>query len=303
MKAAVYTQYGPPEVVRIEEVTKPAPKADEVLVKVYASSVSAGDSRMRGFTIPTWWEWLPARIYLGIRGPKRQILGMQLAGEVEEVGAGVTGFRPGDAVFGSTFAAGFGGHAEYKCLPAGGALALKPVNMTFEEAAAVPTAGMGALNLLKRAEIRPRQSALIYGASGAVGTFGVQLAKAFGAQVTAVCSAGNFELVKSLGADEVIDYRTEDFTRNGVHYDVIFDAVHKLSAGATKNSLTPGGHFLTISKQSGETAEELETLKELIEAGKVRAVIDRTYPLAEIVEAYRYVDSGHKKGNVVITVR
>ena len=300
MIAAVCTKYGPPEVLELQEVEKPVAKDKELLVKVHATAVSAGDVRMRSFDVPRG-EWLAARLYLGITKPKRPILGMQLSGEVEAVGKDVSNFKVGDRVFAST-GLKFGGYAQYKCFPEDGVVGLKPSNMSYEEAAAVPTAGIGALSVLKKANLTNGQKVLIYGASGAVGTFAVQLAKFFGAEVCGVCSGANVELVKSLGADKVIDYTKDDFTQTAEEYDVVFDAVLKLSSSTAKAALKPRGMYLSIGKQSGEKTRELIELKKYIEAGKLRAVIDRCYPLEQIVEAHRYVETGHKKGNVVITI-
>lgn len=303
MKAIEYTAYGPPDVLHLTERENPTPKEHEVLVRVRATTVTIGDVRMRSFTVPRR-DWLFARLYLGITGPRRTILGMELSGDIETIGKKVTRFKPGDPVFASTFGVSFGGYAEYKCLPEDGMLAVKPANCSYEEAAALPGGGMTALRLLKRADIQSGQRVLIYGASGAVGTNAVQLAKHFGATVAGVCSTANLALVRSLGADKVIDYTKEDFAQSSEPYDVVIDAVGKISAAQEKRVRDKTATYLNVLKDSGgkEHREDLIYLKELVEAEQLRVVIDRTYPLEQIPEAHRYVEKGHKKGNVAVTV-
>lgn len=306
MKAFVYTQYGPPEVLRLTDIPKPTPRSHEVLVKVEATTVTIGDTIMRSLNIPvSGWQKVMGRIFLGWSKPRRPILGMELAGTIEAVGSKVTRFQPGDEVFASTFAVDFGGYAEYKCLPEKGVLATKPTALSFEEAAATPGAGMTALACLSRAKIQPGQKVLVYGASGAVGTNAVQLAsRHWGASVTGVCSAANLELVKSLGASQVLDYNRQDFTQSGESYDVIFDAVGKLVPAEGKKALKPGGVYLNVHTDSegGDSHAKLLALKDIIAAGQLKPVIDRVYPFEQMVEAHRYVDKGHKQGNVVIQV-
>jgi NADPH:quinone reductase-like Zn-dependent oxidoreductase len=306
MKTIVYHEYGPADVLQIQEAAKPVPRDHEILVKIHATTVTIGDTIMRSLRIPgSHWQRLLARIFLGIRKPKRAILGMELSGEIESTGRNVQHFNVGDAVFASTFAMNFGGYAEYKCLPEKGVVAIKPVNLTYQEAAAAPGAGMTALQCLRKGKVQRGQKVLIYGASGAVGTFAVQLAKHhYGADVTAVCSTANLELVRALGADTAIDYTREDFTQRGETYDVIFDAVGKASPSHATKVLNKMGIYLNVhaSSDGGDSVENLVALRELIEAGKIKPVIDRCYPFEQIVAAHRYVDQGHKKGNVVVNI-
>lgn len=305
MQAVVYHRYGPPEVLQLEQIAGPHPQPDEILIRIVATTVHRGDVRMRK---P---DPFLVRLYNGLLKPTRvKILGMELAGQVEAIGRAVTRFRQGDNIFAFT-GFGFGAYAEYKCMPADGPakkglVAHKPANMTFEQAAAVPGGGLTALYVLRKANIQSGQNVLIYGASGSVGTYAVQLAKVFGANVTGVCSTTNLDLVRSLGADKVIDYTQTDFASENARYDVIFDAADKLAASRAKQALAPNGRYLNVDKDSGSgddlKTQDLVYLAELIEAGKLTACIDRTYPLEHIVAAHRYVEAERKKGNVVITV-
>jgi len=324
MRAVVCTKYGPPEVLQLKEMEKPVPEINEVLIKIFATAVTSADSRIRRFSVPLSF-WLFARIALGLRRPRKTILGSVLAGEIELVGNDVRRFKEGDEVFAFTgHDQGFGSYAEYRCTPEDGMVAIKPVNMNYVEAAAIPFGGIVALHFLRKANIQRGQNVLIYGASGDVGTFAVQLAKYFGAEVTGVCSTANLGIVRSLGADEVIDYTKDDLARSGVSYDVIFDTVGKGSFSDCMRLLKKGGVYLhtvvtpalAFRMRGGSIAnnktiiggsaslriEDLIFLKELVEAGKIRPVIDRIYSLDQIVEAHRYVDKGHKKGSVVITL-
>ena len=322
MKAIVCTKYGPPEVLKLMEVERPNPKDNEVLIRIYATTVTVGDSRIRRFRVPPSF-WIPARIALGLKKPKKSILGSVFAGEIELVGKEVKLFKKGDKVFASA-GHNFGAYAEYICVPENGCLVLKPTILNYEEAAAIPWGGLTALYFLKKANIQGGQKVLIYGASGSVGTSAVQIARYFGAEVTGVCSTSNLDLVKSLGAIKVIDYTQEDFGKHSENYDIIFDTVGKSSISDCLKSLKEEGIYLhsvvtpalsirmrITSIMTGKVllggtftpkAEDLIYLKELVEKGELKPVIDRRYPLEQIVEAHKYVDIGHKKGDVVIIV-
>jgi NADPH:quinone reductase-like Zn-dependent oxidoreductase len=306
MKAIECSKYGPPEVLKIIEREKPTPRENEILIKVHATSVSIGDCKMRSFqpglgAVMDAVSWLPMRIFLGLIKPKRGILGLEFAGEIEAVGKNVKSFQIGQEVFGEP---GFktSAYAEYMCLPAAALIAKKPSNMSMAEAATVPVGALTALFLLRSANIERGKKVLIYGASGAVGTFVVQLARYFGAEVTGVCSSTNMELVKSLGAEKVIDYTKDDFTDSDELYDIIFDTVIKISKSKCKSVLAPEGKFVSSMENPKNKAEDLVFLKELIEAGQLKTVIDRQYNFDQMVEAHRYVEKGHKKGNVAVKI-
>ena len=330
MKAIVFTEYGSPDVLQLKEVAKPTPKDDEILVRVHATPVNYGDLTARNFANLSLSEfnmpaplWLPARMSFGWNKPKINILGGELAGEVEAVGKKVKKFKPGDQVFAYT-GMNMGANAEYLCLPEAGIVALKPANLTYEEASTLPYGAIMALSLLRKVNIRPGQKVLINGASGGIGSMAVQVAKHFGTEVTGVCGTPRLEYVKSLGADKVIDYTKDDFTRNGETYDLIFDILGRSSFSRLKRSLKPNGIYLlasykmkqlfqmfrtsmfggqkVICAMASEKSEDLVFIKELVEAGKIKTIIDKCYPLEQAAEAHRYVESGLKKGPVVITL-
>jgi NADPH:quinone reductase-like Zn-dependent oxidoreductase len=307
MKAVIYEKYGPPEVLQFKEIEKPTPADNEVLIKNYATTVHIGDTRMRGFRVPKK-HWIPMRLFLGITKPKRAILGLEVSGVIESVGKDVKEFNKGDEVFALTGFGG-GGYAEYSSVLAingdevKGMVVHKPSNLTFEQAAAVPAGALTALLHIQKVNVQKGKKILIYGASGSVGTYAVQIAKYYGGEVTGVCSTSNLELVKSIGADKVIDYTKEDFTKINEKFDIVFDAVYKISKSQCKNIIKKDGIFdSSHSKIPQPMTKDLIFLKELIEKNKLKPVIDKTYTMEQIVEAHRYVDKGHKKGHVVIKI-
>jgi len=329
MKAIVWTKYGSPDGLQLKEVEKPVPKDDEILIKIHATTITAGDCEMRRLELPLMLSF-PVRLYAGFLRPKRiPILGQELAGEVEEIGANVRSYKVGDQVFGTT-GFGFGAYAEYICLPekpddAQGTLAPKPTNLTYEEAAAVPTAGFEALHFLRKADIQPGKKVLVVGAGGSIGTFAIQLARHFGAEVTGVDSTEKMDMLRSIGAKHVIDYTKENYTRNGETYDLIIDVVGRRGVLRRLKLLKPDGYYflayaglshillsiwtsITSKKKfkieaSNQTKEDLMLLKELIEERKLKSIVDRSFPLEQVPDAHRYVEAGSKKGNVVITVK
>jgi len=322
MKAIMYERYGPPDVLELKEVAKPTPRDNEVLIRTHATTVTSGDCRVRSLHMPVGFG-LIARLVLGVSRPRQSILGSELAGKVESVGKDVNKFKIGDEVFAFT-GARLGCHAEYKCMPEDGAVVLKPANLNFDEAAAISSGGTTALDFFRRAKLQSGEKVVVNGASGGVGTAAVQLAKHFGADVTGVCSTANMQLVRSLGANHVIDYTKQDFTENGETYDIIVDTAGTVPFSRSKASLKDRGRLLlvlsglpdilqmpwvsmTSSKKviagpAAGRAEDLRFLAELAEAGEFKPVIDRRYPLEQIAEAHRYVDTGRKKGNVIITL-
>ncbi|MCC6615678.1 MAG: NAD(P)-dependent alcohol dehydrogenase [Anaerolineae bacterium] len=325
MRAVVWTKYGSPDGLEFRDIPKPMPKDNEVLIKVHAATVTAGDSEMRGLRFPLWLA-IPIRLYMGLTKPRDIVLGQEMAGEVEAVGKDVTRFKPGDQVFGTT-GMRLGGHADYIRLPEktpDSVLATKPSNMSYAEAATVPTGGLEALHYLRKADIKPGEKVLIIGGGGSIGTFAIQLAKYYGAEVTAIDSTAKLDMMRSIGADHVIDYTREDFTQNGQTYDVIFDVMGKGSYSGSLKALNPNGRLAygnpkfsymirqlfdsggdgkrVIIGTPSQRDEGLLYLKQLIEDGKLKTVIDRRFPLEQAADAHRFVDSGQKQGHVVITV-
>ncbi len=304
MKAAIYKKYGPPEVLKIMEVEKPHPKANEILVRIHAATVTSGDVRLRGSDFPPLF-WLPARLIFGLFKPKKKILGHELSGVIEDKGRNVTKFDIGDSIFGTTTMLPYGSYAEYICLPQEwkhGVVDFKPVNLSFKEAAALPIGAMTAMYLLEKGNLNRGQNILIYGASGSVGSYAVQLAKQQGSTVTAVCSSSNFEMLKSVGADSLIDYKKNDYSLYKNKFDIVFDAVGKTTKSKAKKVLSKGGKFVTVQMLTKEKSEHLQKIKELAEKGELTPLIDRSFRIDEIVKAHEYVDLGHKRGNVVVEI-
>lgn len=304
MKAAVYKKYGPPEVLKLMEVGKPHPKANEILVRIHAATVTSGDVRLRGSDFPPLF-WLPARLIFGLFKPKKKILGHELSGVIEDKGRNVTKFDIGDSIFGTTTMLPYGSYAEYICLPQEwkhGVVDFKPVNLSFKEAAALPIGAMTAMYLLEKGNLNRGQNVLIYGASGSVGSYAVQLAKQQGSTVTAVCSSSNFKMLKSVGADSLIDYKKNDYSLYKNKFDIVFDAVGKTTKSKAKKVLSKGGKFVTVQMLTKEKSEHLQKIKELAEKGELTPLIDRSFRIDEIVKAHEYVDLGHKRGNVVVEI-
>ncbi|MCC8360194.1 NAD(P)-dependent alcohol dehydrogenase [Salinimicrobium sediminilitoris] len=304
MKAVIYEEYGPPEVLKLKQIEKPQPKENEILVKIHAATVTSGDVRLRSSDFPPLF-WLPARLIFGLFKPKKKILGHEFAGVVEETGKNVSGFNVGDEVFGTTTMLKTGSYAEYICLPEkwkGGVLNLKPQNLSFHEAAALPVGAMTAIYFLEKAKLKNGQNVLIYGASGSVGSYAVQIATQKGSRVTGVCSTSNFEMVRSLGAENLIDYKKEDYSEGNEKFDIIFDAVGKTTKSKAKKVFKNGGIFVSIKTMTKEKDEHLKLIKEMAEKGILKPFIDRYFKLDEIVKAHEYVDRGRKKGNVVIDI-
>ena len=305
MKAVVYEEYGTPKVLQLKDIQKPRPKDDEILVKIHAATVTSGDIRLRSSDFPPLF-WLPARLLFGLFKPKKKILGHELAGIVEEIGKNVTKFNVGDSVFGTTTLLKTGSYAEYICLPQkwkSGVIGLKPANLNYQEAAAMPVGAMTAIFLLDKANLNKGQNVLIYGASGSVGSYAVQIANEKGSRVTGVCSTSNFEMVKSLGAESLIDYNKEDYSKGKEKFDIIFDAVGKTKKSKAKKVLKTGGSFVSVNMLTKEKDENLQLIKEMAENEKLKPFIDRYFKLDEIVKAHEYVDKGRKRGNVVIEIQ
>ena len=304
MKAVVYEKYGPPNVLEVKKIEKPSPKDNEMLVKIHAATVTSGDVRLRASDFPPLF-WLPARLIFGLFKPKKKILGHELAGTIEATGKKVTKFKVGDHIFGTTTMLKTGSYAEYICLPQewkNGVVALKPENLSFEEAAALPVGAMTAMFLLEKANLKKGWQVLIYGASGSVGSYAVQLAKQQGAIVTGICSGSNVHMVKSLGAVKAIDYKNEDYSKQTEKFDIVFDAVGKTTKSKAKKVLTEAGAFVSVQMLTKENINHLKEIRNLAEHGELKPFIDKTYMLDEMVDAHEYVDSGRKRGNVVIEI-